>query len=631
MTPAGGGRGVGCDPRPGRGLPGGRGRRPHRRQRVAARHRPRGDLEHRLRAGRRRVARGGVAAGAGGRRAARLLRRRGVARGDADRLRAPRRRRLRRDARDRHAAQPDQGARRARGRRGDLRARRRHRRRACRGDRHRLSRGRRASASSASASAPTRSNQRGNVVDNFVADGPYQPEERPFIAAFVPAAGLRRPRRLDLLPDAVAALHARATASCSTTPSAAASASRPTARPDRWSVERRRARDPLPRLRRARSRQTSCARLTEALGKQPPAAAPLVLRAVVPARGTTTSQTCARCARPTPRRPSSRPTSTTCRAACSRAPRPRSAGAPSACTPRAWRSRPTSTRWSAPATSRSTTRRSAAGVLTKNALGQPYQYRYTGASQFLVGQFDFSAPGANAFYGRLLGEAVAHGYDGWMEDFGEYTPPDSRSADGMSGRAMHNLYPTLYHRAAREYAKTAPRPLARFNRSGWTGAARDVADRLGRRPHHRLGLRRARVRRQAGADDGAVRRVACGARTIGGFFALGARELTPELLTRWIEVGVRLRRDAHGGQRHRRSPRRARAADLRRRRPARLAPLREAAHAALPVPRGGRQALPGDRAADHVPPGARLSGRRDGDRASRTSSSSGRTSSPRRC
>ena len=44
-------------------------------------------------------------------------------------------------------------------------------------------------------------------------------------------------------------------------------------------------------------------------------------------------------------------------------------------------------------------------------------------------------------------------------------------ADGTPGPAMHNRYVTLYHRGAHRYSVTAPRPLARFNRSGWTGAA----------------------------------------------------------------------------------------------------------------------------------------------------------------
>src|SRR5205085_171211 len=104
----------------------------------------------------------------------------------------------------------------------------------------------------------------------------------------------------------------------------------------------------------------------------------------------------------------------------------------------------------------------AQNVVTKNQLGQPYTYKYTGSTVFLVGQMDFTAPRAQPFWNRLLGEAVGNGYDGWMEDFGEYTPTDARSADGTPGPQMHNLYPALYHRASLLFAQTAPRPLARF-------------------------------------------------------------------------------------------------------------------------------------------------------------------------
>ncbi len=80
----------------------------------------------------------------------------------------------------------------------------------------------------------------------------------------------------------------------------------------------------------------------------------------------------------------------------------------------------------------------AGGFLNTNAAGQPYVYPYTGSRVFPVSQFDFTAPGTVGFYGDLLSEAVGNGYDGWMEDFGEYTPPDARSADGTPGPEMHN-------------------------------------------------------------------------------------------------------------------------------------------------------------------------------------------------
>jgi alpha-glucosidase len=179
---------------------------------------------------------------------------------------------------------------------------------------------------------------------------------------------------------------------------------------------------------------------------------------------------------------------------------------------------------------------SAAGALTKNALGRPYTYRYTGASQFLVGQFDFSAPTAVALYARLLGEAVEDGYDGWMEDFGEYTPIDAVSADGTPGPQMHNRYPALYHGAAYAYAQRAPRPLARFNRSGWTGAARVSQIVWGGDPSTGWGFDGLASAVRNGLTMG-LSGVSLWGSDIGGFFALSLPQTTSELLARWIEVG----------------------------------------------------------------------------------------------
>src|SRR3954452_10296468 len=178
----------------------------------------------------------------------------------------------------------------------------------------------------------------------------------------------------------------------------------------------------------------------------------------------------------------------------------------------------------------------AAGALTRNALGQPYTYRYTGASQFFVGQFDFSAPSAVRLYGTLLGEAVADGYDGWMEDFGEYTPSDAVSADGTPGPRMHNRYPVLYHGAAWEYARKAPRPLARFNRSGWTGAARVSQIVWGGDPSTSWGFDGLASAVRNGLTMG-LSGVSLWGSDVGGFFALSKPQTTPELLARWLEVG----------------------------------------------------------------------------------------------
>jgi alpha-glucosidase (family GH31 glycosyl hydrolase) len=175
-------------------------------------------------------------------------------------------------------------------------------------------------------------------------------------------------------------------------------------------------------------------------------------------------------------------------------------------------------------------------VLHRNQLDQPYEYRYTGSETFFVGQFDFSAAGAAGFYGELLQEAIDDGYDGWMEDFGEYTPSDVKSDNGMTGPQMHNHYPVLYHGAAYDFSRRAPRPLARFNRSGWTGAARVSQIVWGGDPTTDWGFDGLQSSLRQGLTMG-LSGVSLWGSDIGGFFALSAPQLTPELLKRWVEFG----------------------------------------------------------------------------------------------
>src|SRR5262249_54470899 len=90
----------------------------------------------------------------------------------------------------------------------------------------------------------------------------------------------------------------------------------------------------------------------------------------------------------------------------------------------------------------------AAGALLLTPDGAPYVYRYLGSRFFDVGQFDFSAPAGRRFYASLLQDAIDDGHDGWMEDFGEYTPLDAHTVNGPGGGAEHNRHPTDYHRPA---------------------------------------------------------------------------------------------------------------------------------------------------------------------------------------
>ncbi len=180
----------------------------------------------------------------------------------------------------------------------------------------------------------------------------------------------------------------------------------------------------------------------------------------------------------------------------------------------------------------------AAGVLNTNSLDQPYVYNLNTGNLFSpVSQFDFTAPGTQSFWNRLISESAAHGYDGWMEDFGEYTPLDARSADGTPGTRMHNLYPTLYHCATFDYAPQAPHPIAPFVRSGWTGTQRCAQIVWGGDPTTDWGY--------DGLDSAIKQALSLGTSGIsrwgsdvGGYFSALAGKLTPELLDRWVEFGA---------------------------------------------------------------------------------------------
>jgi alpha-glucosidase (family GH31 glycosyl hydrolase) len=182
---------------------------------------------------------------------------------------------------------------------------------------------------------------------------------------------------------------------------------------------------------------------------------------------------------------------------------------------------------------------SAAGALNTNALAEPYVYQYAASptTPFSVSQFDFSAQPGRAFFAGLLSEAVSHGYDGWMEDFGEYTPLDAQSASGAPGTQMHNLYPALYHCASWDYARTVSPPPVAFIRSGWTGVHPCAQVVWGGDPTTDWGF--------DGIDSAIKQALSLGTSgisrwgsDIGGFFSLFDDRLTPEMLIRWIELGA---------------------------------------------------------------------------------------------
>ena len=179
-----------------------------------------------------------------------------------------------------------------------------------------------------------------------------------------------------------------------------------------------------------------------------------------------------------------------------------------------------------------------AGAYTRNLDGTTLVYPYSTATKFDVSQIDFSGPAGRAFFEDRLQEAVDDGYDGWMEDFGEYTPAKVLSADGTPGPTMHNRYVEQYHATARHFEEQAPRPLLRFNRSGWTDAIPASSIVWGGDPTSDWGFDGLTSSVRQGLTMG-TSGVSIWGPDIGGFFTMpGDPAPTTELLNRWIEFGA---------------------------------------------------------------------------------------------
>ena len=391
--------------------------------------------------------------------------------------------------------------------------------------------------------------QRGREVESYVADGPYQPEERPFLAAFIPPQGYRLREDATYFPMPWLLSTAGHGVLVDNTEESRFRLGSEV--PEAWSLEVD-ARRLAMRVFAGPRPADVLRRLTARLGRQPPPAAPWYLGPwFQPGR------------QPMEDRSESGPVRP---GELGQVDRLRNADAPVSVaqtylhylpcgdqTPPGRREQERERTRAFHADGLATTtyfnpmvctsyqpvfdEAARRGLLTRDPTGQPSLYRYSTSSQFLVGQFDFSAPGASEFYGGLLSEAVADGHDGWMEDFGEYTPPESQSANGMSGLEMHNLYPVLYHRAAHEFTRRAGKPIANFIRSGYTGVQPYARIVWGGDPTSDFGFDGLASAITQGLSIG-LSGISIWGSDIGGFFQLGQRRLTPELLIRWIQLGA---------------------------------------------------------------------------------------------
>ena len=180
------------------------------------------------------------------------------------------------------------------------------------------------------------------------------------------------------------------------------------------------------------------------------------------------------------------------------------------------------------------------GWLGRRADGAPYVYR-TFADRYgslEVSQVDFTRPAAVSGFQALLAQMPRDGYDGWMEDYGEYSPPDVVSASGIPGARLHNAYPRLYHCASAGLTARASRPLAALRPLGVDGQ-RPLLARLvwSGDPTATWGFDGLRSALANGLSMG-LSGVALWASELGGLFELDGARLDRELLLRWIELGA---------------------------------------------------------------------------------------------
>ena len=109
----------------------------------------------------------------------------------------------------------------------------------------------------------------------------------------------------------------------------------------------------------------------------------------------------------------------------------------------------------------------AEGLLVTGADGKPAGPRFEVVP---VGNVDFTNPAAVDMWQSMIGNAVGtQGFDGWMEDFGEWVRYTDRF-HVATGRTMSELYPLLYHKITFQVAQALKPSVVTFSRSGSSGS-----------------------------------------------------------------------------------------------------------------------------------------------------------------
>ncbi len=115
------------------------------------------------------------------------------------------------------------------------------------------------------------------------------------------------------------------------------------------------------------------------------------------------------------------------------------------------------------------------GLFIRDPAGQPYPIVTNRNNPSNV--LDFTRPGVREFWKRQLDRSADLGFEGFMEDFGEFVTEGMSFADGVPPELAHNAYPVNYHRAGRTAIDAQARERRGFEpwfyvRAGFDGVTR---------------------------------------------------------------------------------------------------------------------------------------------------------------
>ena len=189
----------------------------------------------------------------------------------------------------------------------------------------------------------------------------------------------------------------------------------------------------------------------------------------------------------------------------------------------------------------------ARGYFVKTPTGDPYPIVTNRGNQSYV--IDFSNPDAARWWRTQIDRSNRLGFEGFMHDFGEFVTEGMTFHSGDPPEVMHNAYPVLYHRAARDavdaYAREHPgfEPFF-YVRAGYSGlgTGRGVTAFT---PSVFPGDETTDWSKGSGIPSviPAMLNLALGGSyafttDVGGYLDLLAPRTTPELMVRWAQLAA---------------------------------------------------------------------------------------------